>query len=377
MYINANKGIYTCNKKRFYNKLEAILESNKSGKQVHWYFYDDVFRKYNWSKPVELSIDELYKMRAQQLRDEYDHLVLFYSGGVDSGYILKTFLENDIKIDEIYMYGAFDLEKKQMKKLGKSKKAGCYIREIEYIAKPLVKKLLTQQDVKINQYDWAEDIVDATNDIDWMWLSGCRFTPDQMVRNKFHKIFREHNDFLDKGKKVGFIYGIDKPRLVRDNNSIYYMFLDLITTTGTNNANDILGESWESDEFFYWTPNFPEIAVKQAQLVAEYFKKSKTTNKIRHYSDNSFHIPEYYKTVDRIVYPDWDHGFWQIDKCSNTTVGHELTGWFYDPDTTHFKKWKSSLDELERQLGKQWFNKGNIYKGLKGHNSSMYKVCDL
>ena len=29
------------------------------------------------------------------------------------------------------------------------------------------------------------------------------------------KIFREHSEMCHKGKKVGFVYGIDKPRLIR------------------------------------------------------------------------------------------------------------------------------------------------------------------
>jgi hypothetical protein len=376
-YIHANKGRYKCNGKPFYSKLEAILESNKTGKQIHWDFYDSVFDKYNWESPSTLDIDQLYKMRAEQLRSQYDHLVLFYSGGVDSGYILKTFLENDIKIDEIYIYGAFDLERKSYDKIGTSTKAGYYTREVEYIARPLIKELLKKQQVKISEYDWTEDIINATNDLDWFWLSGSRFTPDQMVRSKFHKIFKSHNELLDKGKKVGFIYGVDKPRLTRDDDAIYCMFLDLIMTTGTNNTNDILNENWENDEFFYWTPNFPEIVIKQAHIVANYFKENNRISGIRYHTNHTFHDMDYYQIANRLIYPNWDHGLWQIDKPRGSSLGHELTSWFYDPEATHFKKWKSSLGELETQLGKDKFNNNNVFDGLQGHISPLYKICNL
>ena len=376
-YINANKGTYYCNKKPFYSKLEAIMESNKNGGQIHWDFYDDIFAKYDWRTPSDLSLDELYKQRALQLREQYDHLVLFYSGGVDSGYILKTFLDNNIKIDEIYIYGSFELEKKKYKQLGASTNPGYYTREVEYIAKPLIKKLLAKQNVKISEYDWTNDIIDATNDLDWFWLSGSRFTPDQMVRSKFHKIFREHNALLDKGKSVGFIYGIDKPRIARDEKSIYCMFIDLIMTTGTNNSNDILGENWENDEFFYWTPNFPEIIIKQAHLVANFVKENNQLYDIRYVDEHGFHDQDYYQIANRIIYPNWDHGLWQIDKPTAGTLGHELTEWFYDAESTHFKKWRSSLFELERQLGKSRFNNNNVLNGLQGHISPLYKICDI
>ena len=376
-YINANKGFYVCNKKHFYSKLEAIVESNKSGRQVHWYFYEDAFGKYDWTTPSNLSIDELYKQRALQLREQYDHLVLFYSGGVDSGYILKTFIDNDIKIDEIYMFGSFELEKKQFKKLGYSTDAGYYTREVEYIAKPFIQQILKDRDIKITEYDWTNDIVDATNDIDWFWHAGSRFTPDQMVRSKFHKKFKEHNQLLDKGKKVGFISGVDKPKLAKDDNSIYFVFLDLTLTTGTNNSNDMFGESWENDEFFYWTPNFPEIAIKQSHMLVDYLKQNNLLQHIRYMNDHKFHDPEYYQIANRIVYPNWDHGLWQIDKPKGATVGHQLCDWFYDPSATHYKKWKSSLHELEQQLGHKHFNNDNVLDGLQGHVSKAYTISGI
>jgi hypothetical protein len=147
--------------------------------------------------------------------------------------------------------------------------------------------------------------------------------------------------------------------------------------TGPNNANDILGEEWENDEFFYWTPNFPEIIIKQAHEVANHFKKTNSLNEIRYFSNHEFHIKDYYQVVNRIVYPSWDHGLWQIDKPQVSTNGHELCNWFYEPGTTHFEKWKSSLGELESQLGKKWFNGNNVMNGLSGHITPMYKICDI
>ena len=198
-----------------------------------------------------------------------------------------------------------------------------------------------------------------------------------MVRSKFHKIFREHNDLLDKGKKVGFIYGVDKPRITRDDTSIYCAFLDLIMTTGTNNANDMLGETWENDEFFYWTPNFPEITIKQAHIVAEYYKMHNRIDEIRHCNNHEFHMMDYYQVANRLIYPTWDHGLWQINKPRGTTIGHELSDWFYDSSALHYKRWISSLDELENQLGKKHFNNNNVLEGLRGHISKLYKICDI
>jgi len=376
MYIYANKGTYSCNNKKYYSKLEAILESKLSGQQVHWDFYDQQFSAIDWTKPSLLSIDELYRERAQQLRDNYDHLVLFYSSGVDSGYILKTFIDNDIKLDEIYMFGAFAEEKKRFRELGNTKDPGYYTREVEYIAKPVIREILKKKKIKITEYDWGQDMLDATKDLDWFWQAGSRFGPDMLVRNNFHKRFHEHSDMLHKGKRVGFIYGVDKPRLFRDDKSIYFGFLDIILTTGTNNKNDILGETWENDEYFYWNPNFPEIAVKQAHMVVDHLKATNQLNAITHLNNNgSMHIPGFYQIINRVVYPTWNHGLWQIKKPTSSTY-HEVSKWFLDSGTPELARWEASLMELERQIGSEWFNNGTIRDGLKGHISKLHKICD-
>jgi len=59
------------------------------------------YDKFDWSKePIE-SFQELCKLRAQQLRDSYDYIILYHSGGSDSTTVLNSFLRNKIPLDEI------------------------------------------------------------------------------------------------------------------------------------------------------------------------------------------------------------------------------------------------------------------------------------
>jgi hypothetical protein len=76
---------------------------------VSWHFHDDLFSAIDVSSLGKLSLKELYRQRALQLRDEYDYLILNYSGGSDSGYILKTFVENGIKLDQVRVKHPFSL----------------------------------------------------------------------------------------------------------------------------------------------------------------------------------------------------------------------------------------------------------------------------
>ena len=374
-YMYHNKGVYRANGKPFFNKLEAILEVNANpGTWVEWDYHDAVFGRHQWNVEPPVELKELYRQRALQLREAYDHVVLFYSGGVDSWNILKTFIDNNIPLDEIYMFGAFEAEEKQYSALGFDRDPGYYTREIKQ-SLPLVKKLVADKKIKVNVYDWTRHIIEAANDPDWIWTAGVRFDPTCMVRSKFHKIFREHNELLHKGKKVGFVYGVDKPRLLRDDNTIYFAFLDVIMTTGTVPTNDIIGEYWENDEYFYWTPNMPELAIKQSHVVVNWLKANNQINLVKHTKNiASFHDELYYNEVNRCIYEDWNPNTWQIRKPTGA-IYNELSKWFLDSQLEARLKWENSLWELERVCGQKWFNNNTVREGLRGHVSPMYKIA--
>ena len=374
-YLYHNKGVYYCNSKPFFNKLEAILEANISGKHVEWDYHDAIFKQAKWDYNPPIELKELYRQRALQLREAYDHVVLFYSGGVDSWNILKTFIDNDIRLDEIYMFGAFEAEEKVYGQWRWDRSPGYYTREIQQ-SLPLVKKLAAEKKIKVNIYDWTKSILEAANDPDWFWTAGVRFDPTCMVRSKFHKIFREHNEMLHRGKRVGFVYGVDKPRLLRDDTNIYFAFLDVIMTTGTIPTNDILGEYWENDEYFYWTPNMPELLIKQSHVVINWLKANNKINLIKHMNNiGAFHDEDYYHEVNASVYPDWNLNTWQIKKPTRA-VWNELSRWFLDSGLEAKLKWENSLWELERVCGPQWFNNNTVKDGLRGHLSPLYKITN-
>lgn len=373
-YLYHNKGVYRCNGKPFFNKLEAILEANQSNSHVEWDYHDSTFANHDWQIEPPLSLDALYRERALQLRDAYDHLVLFYSGGVDSWNILNTFIKHNIRLDEIYMWGAFEAEQKEYANLGLSIDPGYYTREIMR-SLPLVKKLVANKGTKVNVYDWTRDILDAANNLDWIWTAGVRFDPTCMVRSNFHKVFRAHNDLLHRGKRVGFVFGIDKPRLLRDDHYIYFAFLDVIMTTGTLPTNDILGEYWEHDEYFYWSPNMPELAIKQSHVVTNWLRAKNQLDLIKHVNNiASFHDELYYQEVNRSIYPEWCQDTWQIKKPTGA-IYNEISKWFFDGNFEARVKWQSSLEELERQCGAKWFNQHTVNQGLRGHLSPMYKIA--
>ena len=372
-YLYNNKGVYRCNGKFFFNKLEAIIESNSSGQYIDWNYHNEIFGQYNWTIDPKDDLEEIYKARAQQLRDNYDYLVLFYSGGVDSWYILNAFVKNNIKLDEIYMYGAFAAEEKEYQSLGFDREPGYYTREIVH-SLPQIKKICHEKKIKVSVYDWTQDMLSAAEDMDWILTTGARYDPTAMARVKFHKVFRQHRELEHKNKKVGFLFGVDKPRLLRDDNKIYFAFLDIIMPRGAMQTNDIVGAYWENDEYFYWTPNMPDLVIKQSHDIVKTLKSLKKIDMIPHINNVSAgHGGEYFPMINRIIYKDWNINTWQIKKPTSDVVD-QVGKWFFDGKYEAERKWMSSVEELGRLCGNKWFNNQDVMNGYVGHLSPFYTI---
>ena len=71
---NAKLGYYTVGDKTFYHKPSALMESTKTGHFPHWHFNTEAFSKLDTTVEPQIGLRDLYRMRAQQLRDRYDYI---------------------------------------------------------------------------------------------------------------------------------------------------------------------------------------------------------------------------------------------------------------------------------------------------------------
>jgi len=100
--------------KKFQSKAMALYASylppKKDRGDIVWrlHNFESKLEAINLSEEPKESLSTLYIQRAQQLRNDYEYLILNYSGGPDSHNILETFLLNNIFLDEILIYSYFD-----------------------------------------------------------------------------------------------------------------------------------------------------------------------------------------------------------------------------------------------------------------------------
>jgi hypothetical protein len=263
-------GFYQTNGKIYTNKITAILDAQATLADISWNYFDTNFKQYDWTKEPELSIDELYKLKAQQLRAKYDYIVIMLSGGADSTNIVKSFLKNNIHVDEI-IAGAPMSGLKGWDWNSKDKHVENTISETKFALFPLLEEIAEKYPkVKITVNDYFEDILNFETD---KWIYDCQDWVNPAVGSRASLDKHKHLvDLADSGKRIAVLWGIDKPVLrYAENGDIYTVINDL----GVNNAHPPFQTPYPNVDriLFYWTPDFPEILIKQSHIVAKYIHK--------------------------------------------------------------------------------------------------------
>lgn len=260
----------------FASKLEALRRASQTGESVYFYYHDHIWDNFDRSLLGKIPLTTLYKERALQLRDKYSHLILHYSGGADSHNILHTFLINNIKLDEICVRWPKPLrDGKFYTPNTVDTSAKNAVSEWDFAIKPTLDWLASNRpDIKITLTDYANNLtqkITAIDHIESKILSmnvnrGGLATLAMWVDPK-----TEHNISQKKISNTAHIFGIDKPILILKDNNICVQFMDVVF------ENSLMpeGKLEEKVEGFYWTPDFPILALEQAYQTALNFKLNK------------------------------------------------------------------------------------------------------
>jgi hypothetical protein len=315
-------GYYTVgsNPTPIYNLTLALEQNLKLKSTIRFRFHETIFEAANPKiEPVDSLLD-LYSRRVRQLRDNYDYLVLLYSGGADSHNILKCFEYTDTKLDEIVSFVDSSYKSRDSK----------ISSEIYQVAVPEVSEYLEKYPEC--KYTLAEcrDVQnklfrDSDFDFDIYYDLGYHFTPFSIMHfyglqyeDRFHKL---HN----QGKKVAVIQGIDKPKLLNVAGKWAFCFSDWSSHFGHKHY---LREFPFYDEFFYWTSSMPEIPIKQAHVMGRYLDYLDSIGANHPYRDNEAANVLIRKSgkktnweyVNHIIYPFWKTGTFSTGKTSESYI---------------------------------------------------------
>jgi hypothetical protein len=268
-YTDKDKfGFYQVGDFKTYSKVEAIEFSKKTGKPVHWNFNELDFSAYNWQIEPTADINVLYQRRAKQIRERYDYIVLWWSGGADSYTMLKAFVDQGLFVDEIATFHNY----------GGDGSWDSYLNsEVKRVAMPIAEKLLENSpNTKfrlVDHLDYQKNLYSVDdNKFDFLYKANAIFSPNQLARRYIREKEKDYLDLFSQGKTVCFVWGMDKPRVVQEPNGKYALRIVDIVDNCVNPETQRLNRAWEYDEFFYWSPDGKDIMAKQGHMIMRYLK---------------------------------------------------------------------------------------------------------
>lgn len=371
-------GFYTCGQTKTYRKWEAIDIHTKTGVHPTWHFNDEVYGAMPWQQNPDISLDELYRQRAQQLRDQYDYLVLWYSGGADSDTALNSFIDNDIKLDEVISWTNYSATGDQYDFCNG---------EVFNVAVPKIKRLQESHPwIKHRIIDICQPLVDffADDSLQKDWTYNVNSVADAINAAKPSLIntVTDWKNLANAGHKIAFITGTDKPRVRHHpDGSWTFQFIDMFdnsVTPAQQASNDNIG----APEFFFWSPSSPMIVVKQAHTVKRYLQHAKATDPYLTTKSNGLANcwidgKEYWLTVEgmhRLIYPNWQPIPFQAKNPS--PILSQRSKWFrQDQQTSAYNNWHSGLMDLWDRTPDYWKNNPDqLYRGFKQSWSKSYNL---
>jgi hypothetical protein len=373
---NPKLGFYKVNAETFYSKPQAYARAHELGVRPTWHFNTVEFAKQDWTQEPETNLREIYRLRAEQIRQKYDYVRLDLSGGSDSVTVLYAFVLNNIPLDEVVFRYPKSGEKGVCSNPHDYRPENT-LSEYEFAAKPLLKWIATNYpQIKITVFDYSENMLRETlQDESWIFSTRDWFQPGHSAK---HNIFAAegHRAQADSGKNICVLHGVDKPKVVTINNNWYTYFVDVFA----NQPSPIMEDYTNiTHELFFWTPDMPELLIKQSHMIKAWFDMpghDSFRHLVKYPQWNPNRRTAYESIVKSIIYPDFDPLTWQTSKATNSFY-NEMDHWFYTnyKDTTMHQTWLAGLEYLTEQVGlDQMMYKNGMPVGLKWNKSLFYHL---
>jgi hypothetical protein len=362
-------GFYEVNGYRTFSKFEAIEIQKRTGMFPEWNFNRSIFDKLDWTKEPSTDLWEMYKARARQIRDAYDYVVLFYSGGSDSVNILTAWLEADLKIDEIA--SVWNTEG--------SKVLDDYMNaEVDRVVLPGIQRLKNKGiEFKFRLIDITEDTISFVKNagLDYPYYANKHFSPNNIIKSHFREKIPDYVNMINQGKSVCFIWGCEKPQIFPEGDRHYFQFFDMMDNCVSPYSQQRVKQGWY-DELFYWSPDMPELVVKQAHTLLNFIEKCDMPQFYQNESTQWGYNKKLkkYITPDAakiILYPKWDPTTFSNGKGVHGMIYSARDVWFWTGNADGVDMMKSISKAYVKTLGNYWINNEKVLN-VKSHCSPKY-----
>jgi hypothetical protein len=386
-------GFFRVGDECFYSKLDAVHHSMATGYEVEWDFNNSLFESLDWTVEPQESIQELYRRRAQQIRDRYDYVVVMFSGGCDSTCVLDSFIDNDIHVDEVFHLHTLDGHKGNMHAFMTS--------ETFHLAIPhALEKLKNCPDTRFTLHDnsdWErQNLKDpyvreyawrAFNNIHNLAMTGFYHSPTV----GFHRRFQHWRDVQDSGKTMCFVIAEAKPNLNLDQETgkHFYTVIDHYASQPSPHT-QWCNDPRENYENFFLQPDLPELMIKQAHLCLNAVRSLDQNpelfwkyNEYPKYVNGPWGFdvldPRYssvstkkdgvdymmtYEEFHKLVYPSWKPGYTQWKQKGRAV--HPWHQWLAEEMPAEAKQWYKAYISTYSQLPDEWTKyRGSLEQNIR------------
>lgn len=362
LFASTERPYYDVAGKVYYNKLEAIIETDKLSKQTGispWFILR--FNCFNSLSTVDFSVEptlsyqQLCIQRAQQLRDKYKHIRLWYSGGVDSHTVLKSFHAANLPIDEIVTV--------------KQDNIGRYENyEANLLVNPNLNKIKQWFPyAKITVLDYSIDLSNNNFDSHKFQSKLLRIVPGwHLIRNPSSAFDLQHSLLLnfDKSDHCELV-GEPKPSIIKKDKKWYAYLLD-------NSIEGVL--TLPGLELFHLSRDFPEIYIKQCHMLKNNYELLLQGREEQYSRELDLNFERKNKILER--FNEWDyknisyqHNQWAKPVGNKDQIPMILANEYLSTESQFQKDYEKFSAVFEQELYTKYsvyFDKGQQWKHSKG-----------
>lgn len=381
--IDIFTGYYTYKNIATINKYEIMINADTL-EDVKYHFHDDFFSSFDWTKEPKESIEYYYAERAKQIRDDYDYVVLMYSGGSDSHNVLETFVNNNIFLDEICSSISYkgsgliigDALNHEILGVNGAKEKAERIKHENTIY-----SLYDITDYTLNRWN-------NTNDCS-LWGNNSRPRGGRILDLGVDKWTQLH----ESGKKICFIWGNQKPIIKIYEDNYYFTFPD--TFNSHRPFRESLIRDTAVDEQFYHWPNMQSanIIIKQSHMIKNLLEKiGPRIFLINKYGKVNDHIirdlelwsGEEYRfgtapksrlrlrfggdEMKALIYPRWkksDYDYIPTAKETTSVFLNKQEQWFWNSNLEAAKKYLNIIEGYSNEVKDVWKNGSVLFHDKK------------
>jgi hypothetical protein len=263
-----DQGVYKVGDLYFNHKINALKTASVTKQAVSWDFNSAVYQQQAARPRLDVPVTMLYQQRAQQLRDQYDYIILAYSGGADSDQMLRSFVLNGIHIDEVWCdWPHLLVDRSGWRWDGTNAEHNIHMEYLDVIKPTLQWLSQNHPEIKIHQSDSfaslpsmdSPAVVDLIGDFGPTAYTGI---------SRYLYINQYASELRAQGKNVAIVLGVDKCVPHKQGHDIGFAFHDYSVWI----KSQISLIDTVIYEYFYWTPHMPEIVTEQAHQIWDVLK---------------------------------------------------------------------------------------------------------